>query len=149
MATCDRDADIRINSVQMAARTDHTVEEGKDRAGTVSDRAGRQGGRTGMKNIADMLPDNQADAIPAEQLCRLYGISKRRLHEAIRAERRSGAPILSSSETSRAGFWLWNGEDVSELRRYAKHVEGAALDMLMTLKPIRQLIKQHEEDESE
>ena len=98
----------------------------------------------GRMGIADYLPDRKADAVPVSKLSKMTGLKPRKIRSAVRAEGRQGVPILSETRKHINGMWVWNGEDINELRQYARHVERTAKDMLKTLKPIKKILREYD-----
>lgn len=92
--------------------------------------------------VTDLLPNNRKDAMTADTIGILTGLSRRDVQRAVRDERRAGSPILADTGENGHGYWLWDGKNIDELRRYVHRVEGVALDLLETLKPLRQELKQ-------
>ena len=61
--------------------------------------------------IAELLRRGRGNALTCREISRITGLHHREITQRICAERRHGAPILSSS----SGFWI--AEDVAELKQ--------------------------------
>lgn len=66
--------------------------------------------------IYDLLPKGQDNAISRRNLMAITGMSDRTLRATIAAERRSGALIMSSTDTENGGYY--RPANVEELRRF-------------------------------
>lgn len=96
--------------------------------------------------IAELLSTGRENKRSAEELLSVLGIEKRDFYQALRTERRNGHFILSEKDNS-GGYWLWDGKDLGELKRYYQMQRSGAIDTLATLKPVYRELKRREEEE--
>ena len=85
--------------------------------------------------IAELLPDNEQDAVSYQILSAITGLSGRELRHAIRRERRQGQPILSSKR----GLWRWNGEDPREFDGTYQRLIKIGCDYLNTARLMKEM----------
>ena len=98
--------------------------------------------------IFELLEPGRENRKTAEELLSILNIEKREFYSELRKERRQGHFILSDKRNG--GYWIWNGENYSELKAYYKQTRSGAIDTLVTLQPIyKKLKKMKEGEESE
>lgn len=96
--------------------------------------------------ISEHLLKGRENKRSIEELLSILKIERRDFYTALRNERRNGLFILSEKDDG-GGYWLWDGEDIGELRRYYIMQRKGAVDTLATLKPIYRELKRREEEE--
>lgn len=80
--------------------------------------------------IAEVLNVGEDYALDASTLCSFLGLQKRQLTKAIAAERRAGAFICASTDSTRPGYYL--AESVDEFRRYLRSLEKRERELRLT-----------------
>lgn len=80
--------------------------------------------------IAEVLNVGEDYAIDATTLCSFLGLQKRQLTKAIAAERRAGAFICASTDSTCPGYYL--AESVDEFRRYLRSLENRERELRLT-----------------
>lgn len=97
--------------------------------------------------ITELLGIGRENRKTVEELLSALRVDKRTFYSVLKEERRQGNVIISD-KTDGGGYWLWSG-DIAELKRYDKMQRGGALDILVTLKPVHRILKEHEAKENE
>ena len=95
--------------------------------------------------IYELLLEGKENKRSTQELIDKLNIDKRAFYNILRQERREGRIILSTKENG-GGYWLWNGEDIQELKRYYKMHKSGAIDILSTLKPVYAILKEHNKE---
>ena len=80
--------------------------------------------------VAELLDIGEDYAIDATTLCSFLGLQKRQLTKAIAAERRAGAFICASTDSTCPGYYL--AESVDEFRRYLRSLENRERELRLT-----------------
>ena len=80
--------------------------------------------------IAEVLNVGEDFALDATTLCSFLGLQKRQLTKAIAAERRAGAFICASTDSTCPGYYL--AESVDEFRRYLRSLENRERELRLT-----------------
>ena len=94
--------------------------------------------------IYELLSEGKENKRTRSELIKALDIPWRDFQTVLRRERREGHIILSTKDEG-GGYWLWDGKDIEELKRYDSMQRSGAIDTLVTLKPIHQIIKEHSE----
>lgn len=97
--------------------------------------------------ITELLGVGRENRKSAEELLSVLKVDKRTFYSVLKEERRQGNVIISD-KTDGGGYWLWSG-NLDELKRYDKMQRSGALDILVTLKPVHKILKEHEEGKNE
>ena len=94
--------------------------------------------------IYELLSEGKENKRTRQELLRALDIPWRVFQDILRRERREGHIILSTKEDG-GGYWIWDGENIEELRRYDAMQRSGAIDTLTTLKPIYKILKENKE----
>ena len=94
--------------------------------------------------INELLVKGKENKRTMAELISLLGVTRREFQDILRAERRDGHLIMSCKENG-GGYWLWGG-DYAELERYYNMQRTGAIDILETLKPVKEQLRQHEQE---
>lgn len=97
--------------------------------------------------ITELLGRGRENRKTTEELLSVLQIDRRAFFSVLKEERRAGN-IIISDKADGGGYWLWSG-NYDELKRYDKMQRGGALDVLVTLKPVHKILKEHEAKENE
>lgn len=95
--------------------------------------------------IHERLFEGKARRKSTAQLRAETGLSVREIRAAIREERRQGHFILTEKRGA-GGYWLWDGNDLEELKTFAASHQAAALDLLRTMGPFLLKLDQERRD---
>lgn len=82
------------------------------------------------ERVQPLIPKGEGSAIPARALAERLGISERQLRAQIRLLRRWGAPILSSRDNQRGGYFTAASTD--EAAHAINSLRSQAFDLLRT-----------------
>lgn len=94
------------------------------------------------KNVLDYLSVGSANARTARELSQLINADTRTITQEIRRLRLQGHFICANSQKNCKGYFL--AESREELERHYRQMRGRALSIFQAMKPIRQHLKQDE-----
>ncbi|MCD7804256.1 MAG: hypothetical protein LUH03_03760 [Oscillospiraceae bacterium] len=94
-----------------------------------------------IHRIYDILPTGEVNAIHAEELAHIAGVSLRELRKEIESERRDGALILACSK----GYFRHEPGDLPELRRFIQLMERRGYTTFAVIRAAKTALAQEEE----
>lgn len=95
--------------------------------------------------IFDILPTGEQNAISRRELMNITGYTDRQLRRQIAAERRSGALILSSTDSINGGYFRPEENSAVELRRFVNSMSSRARATFLALSAARKALAAIEE----
>ncbi len=120
----------------------HTV---KNLSSTKESRLFRKGANILTYRIYNLLPTGEQNAIHAEELAGVAGVTPRELRKEIERERREGALILSSPN----GYFRHEEGNTPELRRFIQTMERRGKSTFSVIKVTREALRAEETAESQ